>query len=235
MIVLPPKKNDVRFPSVELATRDGLLAVGGDLSAERLLEAYRHGIFPWYNQGQPILWWSPDPRAVLFPKRINVSHSLRKTARSGKFHVTFDQCFVEVMRACAAPRRKQPTGGTWITPAMLDAYAELHRRGYAHSVETWQQGQLAGGLYGVALGGAFCGESMFSRASDASKLALLFLARQLQRWDYAFIDCQLPSDHLASMGAEPISRRDYLALLRTALARPAHPLPWHFDTDVAIG
>lgn len=235
MIVLPPRTRDFRFPSVELASRDGLLAVGGDLSVERLLEAYRHGIFPWYNEGQPILWWSPDPRAVLFPDRIKVARSLRKTARSGKFEVTFDQRFVDVMRACAGPRAKQPTDGTWIIPAMLDAYGELHQRGFAHSVETWENGRLVGGLYGVALGGAFFGESMFSHAADASKVALVSIARQLERWGYTLIDCQLPSAHLARLGAESIPRSDYLRLLDTALGRPAHPSPWHFDTDLSFG
>src|ERR1051325_2254208 len=161
---------DIRFPPVELASREGLLAVGGDLSIPRLLEAYRRGIFRWYNEGQPILWWSPDPRTVLLPDRLRISRSLRKSARPEKFRVTFDCCFADVMRACAGPRAKQPDGGTWITDAMLDAYVELHHGGYAHSVETWRNGELVGGLYGVALGGAFFGESMFSHTTDASKV-----------------------------------------------------------------
>ncbi len=235
MHLLNPGVKDIRFPPVELASREGLLAVGGDLSVARLLEAYRHGIFPWYNDGQPILWWSPDPRTVLLPDRLKVSRSLRKNARSGKFCVTFDRCVAEVMRACAGPRRKQPNGGTWISSAMIDAYVELHRGGHAHSVETWQNDRLVGGLYGVALGGAFFGESMFSHVPDASKVALLYAARQLERWSYAFIDCQLPSAHLERMGAQSIPRKVYLALLRAALERHGHPPPWHFDSDLAIG
>lgn len=235
MFLLSPHAKDFRFPPVELASRDGLLAVGGDLSVERLLEAYRNGIFPWYNEGQPILWWSPDPRAVLLPDRVKISRSLRKTLRCGKFRVTFDAAFADVMRACAAPRRKQPNGGTWITPDMLNAYVELHRRGYAHSVETWEANQLVGGLYGVALGGAFFGESMFSGVTDASKIALVYTARQLAAWGYTLIDCQLPTEHLMSLGAMSESRRDYLARLQTALDRPGRAAPWHFDTNLSIG
>lgn len=235
MYVLKPGTKNFRFPPVELASREGLLAVGGDLSSGRLLEAYRSGIFPWYNEGQPILWWSPDPRAVLLPGEIKVSRSLRKVARSGKFSVTFDQCFLDVMRACAGPRRQYPEGGTWITPAMLAAYTELHRQGYAHSVETWEGDRLAGGLYGVALGGVFFGESMFSHATDASKVALLCMARQLQEWGYSLIDCQLPTPHLESLGAKSISRKTYLTLLHDALTQPGHEPPWRFDTGLAIG
>lgn len=235
MFVLNPASRDIRFPPVELASRDGLLAVGGDLSVERLIEAYKNGIFPWYNEGQPILWWSPDPRAVLFPAELRVSRSLRKTARSGKFRVTLDRCFADVMRACAGPRRQQPDGGTWITPAMLAAYCELAERGYAHSVETWEGDRLVGGLYGVALGSAFFGESMFSRVSDASKVALLYAVRQLERWGYTIIDCQLPSPHLQRLGSRSIPRARYLALLKNALVQSGHPAPWHFDSDLVIG
>lgn len=235
MFVLNSASRDVRFPPVELASRDGLLAVGGDLSVERLLEAYRNGIFPWYNEGQPILWWSPDPRAVLFPAELRVSRSLRKTARSGKFRVTFDQRFADVMRACAGPRPQQPDGGTWITPAMLAAYCDLAARGYAHSVETWEGDRLVGGLYGVALGAAFFGESMFSRVSDASKVALLYVMRQLERWGYTLIDCQLPSPHLQRLGSRSIPRSRYIALLKSALVHPGHAAPWHFDSDLVIG
>lgn len=235
MFVLNPTSRDIRFPPVELASRDGLLAVGGDLSVERLIEAYKNGIFPWYNEGQPILWWSPDPRAVLFPAELRVSRSLRKTARSGRFRVTFDHCFIDVMRACAGPRRQQPDGGTWITPAMLAAYVELAARGYAHSVETWEDGRLVGGLYGVALGGIFFGESMFSRASDASKVALLYAVRQLEHWGYTLIDCQLPSPHLQRLGARSVPRTRYLAMLKDALVHPERTGPWHFDSDLVIG
>jgi leucyl/phenylalanyl-tRNA---protein transferase len=234
MFVLNPKANDVRFPPVELASREGLLAVGGDLQPQRLIEAYRRGIFPWYNEGQPILWWSPDPRAVLLPTQVKVSRSLRKTLRSEKFRVTFDTNFRTVVQACAGPRPRYPQGGTWITPAMLDAYVELQRLGHAHSVETWDGERLVGGLYGVALGGAYFGESMFSHATDASKVALVHLARQLARWGYCLIDCQLPSAHLERLGAQSVRRRDYLALLDEALRLPAHAAPWHFDADLRI-
>jgi leucyl/phenylalanyl-tRNA---protein transferase len=226
---------DIRFPPVELASREGLLAVGGDLSVPRLLEAYRRGIFPWYNEGQPILWWSPDPRTVLLPEHLKLSRSLRKSARPENFRVSFDRCFADVMRACAGPRRGQANAGTWITAAMLDAYIELHRQGYAHSVETWRDEKLVGGLYGVALGGAFFGESMFSHATDASKVALVYATRQLQRWDFSLIDCQLPSEHLYRMGAQSISRKAYLGLLEAALAHPQRPPSWHFDSDLIIG
>lgn len=234
MFVLNPHSPDVRFPPVELASPEGLLAVGGDLRAERLLEAYRRGIFPWYNEGQPILWWSPDPRAVLFPAKLNISRSLKKTLRAGKFAVTLDQGFTKVITACAAPRRKNPGGGTWITPEMLEAYEHLHAQGYAHSVETWREGELVGGLYGVALGGIFFGESMFSHATDASKVAFAHVVRQLQRWEFALIDCQMPSTHLESLGAQSIRRRDYLAFLAGALQLPPHPGLWRFDSDLAI-
>jgi len=234
MFVLNPQSPDMRFPPVELASPEGLLAVGGDLRAERLLEAYRRGIFPWYNDGQPILWWSPDPRAVLFPAKLKVARSLRKTLRAGKFAVTFDSHFADVIRACAEPRRKNPSGGTWITPEMLDAYERLHAQGYAHSVEAWREGRLVGGLYGVALGGIFFGESMFSRATDASKVAFVHAVRQLQRWQFSIIDCQMPSAHLESLGSEAIRRRDYLAFLAAALQLPARPGVWRFDSDLTI-
>lgn len=234
MFVLSRDSDDWRFPPVELASAEGLLAVGGDLRPDRLLAAYRGGIFPWYNEGQPILWWSPDPRAVLAPENVKISRSLRKSLRTSTFEVTLDAAFRDVMRACAAPRVNSATGGTWITPAMLDAYCALHERGYAHSVESWHKGQLAGGLYGVALGAIFFGESMFSRRMDASKVALVRLARQLQKWGYRVIDCQLPSAHLESLGAQLIPRRHYLALLEEALHLPGHAAPWRFDSDQPI-
>jgi leucyl/phenylalanyl-tRNA---protein transferase len=174
----------LHFPPVDQATPEGLLAVGGDLRPERLIEAYRHGIFPWSNEDQPILWWSPDPRAVLFPSRLHVPRSLEKTLRRGTFTFTLDTCFRDVMIGCAGPRVQYPEGGTWITPAMIEAYTELHQLGYAHSIETWQDGRLVGGLYGVALGAAFFAESMFMRVPDASKAALVRLVRQLQAWDF---------------------------------------------------
>jgi leucyl/phenylalanyl-tRNA--protein transferase len=230
MIILRPDRKDLRFPPVNRASPEGLLAVGGDLSSERLLEAYRRGIFPWYNAGQPILWWSPDPRAVLFPERLHISHSLRKTLRRGLFRVTFDRAFREVMLACAAPRAQDPGGGTWITDEMVEAYCRLHRLGYAHSVEIRIGEELVGGLYGVALGGAFFGESMFSRETDASKVALVTLARTLQARGFRLIDCQLPTAHLESLGAEALPRRAFLSELGVALRRPDMPGSWSIET-----
>lgn len=225
MIILRPD-NRLRFPPVEYATTEGLLAVGGDLSSERLLEAYRHGIFPWYSAGQPILWWSPDPRAVLYPERLKIRRSLKQTIRRGHFCVRFDTAFRDVMLACAAPRDQYPGGGTWITDEMIEAYCHLHELGFAHSVETWHDERLVGGLYGVALGGVFFGESMFSRATDASKVALVALAERLRTWGFALIDCQVPSAHLASLGAEEILRARFLAELAQGLTRPGRPGRW---------
>ena len=229
MFRLNQRVDDVRFPPVELATPEGLLAVGGDLRVERLLEAYRHGIFPWYNDDQPILWWSPDPRAVLFPDKLHVSRSLDRTIRRGRFRVTLDTCFRDVMTHCAGPRPQYPEGGTWITSAMLEAYSALHELGYAHSVETWKEGQLVGGLYGVALGGIFFGESMFTHVPDASKVALVSLVRQLQAWKFRIFDCQQPSRHVKTLGAEDIPRREFLNHLADALRRPDRRGRWKFD------
>ena len=226
--------SDLRFPPVDLSSPEGLLAMGGDLRAERLLEAYRHGIFPWYSEGQPILWWSPDPRAVLLPDKLKVSRSLRKTIRRGDFQVLFDTSFTEVVRRCAGPRPQYPQGGTWITPEMLYAYATLHAMGYAHSVESWRDGELVGGLYGVALGGVFFGESMFSQATDASKVAFACLVRQLQAWGFRLIDCQLPSPHLSSLGAEEIRRHKFLDLLAEALRLPQRQGRWQFDAGFSV-
>jgi leucyl/phenylalanyl-tRNA--protein transferase len=234
MFVLKSNTADLRFPPVELASPEGLLAVGGDLRAERLLEAYRHGIFPWYNPGQPILWWSPDPRAVLFPSKLKVARSLRKTLRRKKFDVTLDTAFRDVMRQCALPRPGNPAGGTWIMPEMIEAYGVLHDRGLAHSVESWREGKLVGGLYGVAMGKAFFGESMFSNETDASKVAFVHLVRQLERWGYAFIDCQISSAHLFSLGAEEIRRQDFMARLELALKQPDRPGCWRFDPDLTV-
>lgn len=234
MFVLKPGSADLRFPPVELASPEGLLAVGGDLRAERLLEAYRHGIFPWYNPGQPILWWSPDPRAVLFPAKLRVSRSLDRTLRRKKFEVTLDTAFREVMEQCAAPRHHRAGPGTWITPEMIEAYCVLHERGLAHSAESWLDGKLVGGLYGVALGAAFFGESMFARETDASKVAFVQLVRQLAAWGFDFIDCQLPSAHLSSLGAEEIRRREFLERLEPALQQRGRPGHWRFEADPAI-
>ncbi len=201
------------FPDVEQAETEpnGLLAIGGDLSSTRLISAYRRGIFPWYSQGQPILWWSPDPRTVLFPDELKVSRSLRKTLRKGRFTVTMDHAFGQVVRECAAPRAHET--GTWLVPEMQMAYLDLHRSGIAHSVETWRDDALVGGLYGIALGQVFYGESMFSRESDASKVALVYLTHCLIAWGYRLIDCQVYSDHLISLGAREIPRREFVALL----------------------
>jgi leucyl/phenylalanyl-tRNA--protein transferase len=229
MFKLNPRTDDLRFPPVEYASPEGLLAVGGDLRPERLLEAYRHGIFPWYNDDQPILWWSPDPRAVLFPDKLHVSRSLQRTIRQGLFTVTLDTCFLEVMTQCAGPRPQYPEGGTWITPAMIEAYTRLHELGYAHSIETWQEGRLVGGVYGVALGGAFFAESMFTLVDDASKVALVCLVRQLQAWGFRIIDCQQSSPHVMRFGAEEIPRRSYLDYLAAALTLPERRGRWQFD------
>lgn len=214
MIHLPWLRPDhLDFPPPELALDEpnGLLAAGGDLSPERLLKAYGLGIFPWYEEGQPILWWSPHPRTLLFPADIHISRSLRKTLRRGAMTVTFDTCFEEVMRGCAAPRRD--SHGTWITEDMVEAYCRLHHLGHAHSVEVWQDDNLVGGLYGVALGSAFFGESMFSRVTDASKVAMVHLAGQLSLWGFGFIDCQVETSHLLSLGAVSVPRPTFQRLL----------------------
>jgi leucyl/phenylalanyl-tRNA--protein transferase len=217
------------FPPVETALRDpnGLLAMGGDLSVERLLDAYRHGIFPWFNPGEPILWWSPDPRMVLVPGEVRVTRSLAKRIRNGGFELRVDTAFADVMRACAEPR--EGAGGTWISSAMITAYTRLFDAGYAHSVETWHEDKLVGGLYGVAIGRMFYGESMFSREPDASKAALVWLAKQLQRWEFELIDCQMETSHLASLGARPLPRAAFTARLAELVNLPHRPGPWHFD------
>jgi leucyl/phenylalanyl-tRNA--protein transferase len=217
---LPP------FPPVELALTqpNGLLATGGDLSPERLLEAYRHGIFPWFNEDDPILWWSPNPRMVLFPSEFKISHSLRKVLRNGAFEMRWDTNFEQVMRSCAAPRKGQ--AGTWILEEMIAAYCELHRLGYAHSVETWMDGELVGGLYGMAIGKMFYGESMFSRRTNASKIALAHLCKQLEFWDFGMIDCQMNTPHLASLGAHEIPREEFILRLQELIQYPGISSPW---------
>lgn len=216
------------FPPVERALTEpnGLLAAGGDLSPERLLAAYRRGIFPWFNAGEPILWWSPDPRMVLFPEEFEPSRSLRRRLRRGDYEIRVDTAFTEVMQACAAPRPGQR--GTWITPPMMAAYTRLHRLGHAHSVETWIEGRLVGGLYGVAIGRVFFGESMFARVSDASKIAFAHLVAQLRAWGYGLIDCQMSTRHLASLGAREIPRSAFNALLAALTPLPGEPAPWRF-------
>ena len=219
------------FPPVETALRDpnGLLAMGGDLSMPRLLDAYRHGIFPWFNPGEPILWWSPDPRMVLVPDELRVTRSLAKRIRNGGFEVRVDTAFVEVMQACAAPREE--AAGTWISPQMVAAYSRLHQAGYAHSVETWHDGVMVGGLYGVAVGRMFYGESMFSRMPDASKVALVRLAQQLHQWGFGLIDCQMETAHLASLGARTLPRVDFTAQLAEWVNLPPQPGPWMFTLN----
>jgi leucyl/phenylalanyl-tRNA--protein transferase len=212
------------FPPLDQALDEpaGLLAAGGDLSPARLLAAYQRGIFPWYSPGQPVLWWSPDPRAVLFPEEFKCSRSLGKAIRNGGFEVVIDRDFGAIMDACAAPRPHAP--GTWITSEMRSAYLRLHRLGQAHSFETWRDGQLAGGLYGVRLGEVFFGESMFSRERDASKVALAHLVKVCLRNSIAVIDCQLPSPHLESLGSRTIPRLQFQALLREHISLEPAPL-----------
>jgi len=226
---IEPGDPDLTFPDVNLALRepDGLLAVGGDLTPARILSAYRRGIFPWYSDNQPILWWSPDPRTVLFPARLKLSHSLRKTLRKPRFQVTMDQAFCEVIAACAAPR--PGSSGTWITRAMADAYRQLHALGSAHSVECWLDDRLAGGLYGVAIGRVFFGESMFSKETDASKVAFAWLVRHLGKRGFGLIDCQVYSAHLASLGAEEMARADFVKYLDTLCEAGDAPGHWSFD------
>ncbi|ETN94590.1 leucyl/phenylalanyl-tRNA--protein transferase [Zhouia amylolytica] len=202
----------IEFPALELASSDGLLAVGGDLSPERLIYAYQHGIFPWFDEGSMILWWSPDPRMVLYPDRLRLSKSMRQILRSGKFRVTYNQNFEEVVRNCSTIKRKGEDG-TWITNEMITAYKKLHDLGYAKSVEVWNGNHLVGGLYGVDLGHVFCGESMFSKESNASKVAFISLVKDLMHKNYQLIDCQVYTDHLASLGAEEIPRDEFLKVL----------------------
>lgn len=220
-----------QFPNVESALDEpnGLLALGGDLSEERLLAAYRRGIFPWYSEGEPILWWSPDPRAVLFPSQINISRSLRKTLKRKLFDVTLDRAFPEVMSGCASPR--DGARGTWITPDLFHAFCDLHAHGYAHSVECWQGKRLVGGLYGLAIGKVFFGESMFSLVTDASKVALVHLVWQLQRWGFGVIDCQVGSAHLASLGAVEIPRHEFVHMLSNWCAAPSRTGRWRFENS----
>lgn len=221
-----------RFPHVESALDEpnGLLAVGGALSVRRLMEAYASGIFPWFSEGDPVLWWCPDPRMVLPTEAIHVSRSLARRLRRGDYEVSFDRAFADVLRACAAPRRQDR--GTWLVPAMRRAYERLHEAGVAHSIEIWIDGGLAGGLYGVALGRMFFGESMFTRRTDASKMAIALLGAQLSRWQFPWIDCQMRSAHLVSLGAFEVPRRDFVPAVRELVALPPAPRPWRVDADL---
>lgn len=225
------------FPDVTLAALEppGLLAVGGDLSTERLLSAYASGVFPWFTRNSPILWWSPDPRMVVRPGQVHVSASMRKLIRQQKFNnsplkVTMDTAFADVIRLCAALREKHD--GTWITAEMQSAYMALFEQGHAHSLEVRQDDRLLGGLYGVSLGGMFFGESMFGLVPNVSKLAFIALGLQLQRWGYHLIDCQLPTDHLASLGAAPIPRARFIEELSAGCAIAGRSGRWHFEEDV---
>ncbi|MFT4564042.1 MAG: leucyl/phenylalanyl-tRNA--protein transferase [Gammaproteobacteria bacterium] len=215
-----------QFPATEHALEEpnGLLAAGGDLSVGRILEAYKQGIFPWFSDGQPILWWAPDPRSILHPDGLKVSRSLRKTLKREPFVVTFDEAFGEVIRGCAAPRRD--AAGTWVTQSMIDAYEALHRHGHAHSIECWLAEELVGGLYGLAIGKVFFGESMFSRVTDSSKVAMVNLVARLNEWGYQLIDCQVHNPHLVSLGAKTISRSEFDRMLAEHCAAEPSALAW---------
>jgi leucyl/phenylalanyl-tRNA--protein transferase len=203
----------ISFPPVTLASPEGVVAIGGDLSVERLLLAYKSGIFPWYNEGEPIIWYSPNQRMVLFPKKLKVSKSMRQLIRKGAFKVTYNTCFNEVIANCKTINRKDQEGGTWITTEMQQAYTKLHELGLAKSVEVWLDEKLVGGLYGIDLGSVFCGESMFSKVSNASKIAFIYLVEKLKTENYKILDCQVYNNHLASLGAEEISRTEFISYL----------------------
>ncbi|MFT4623280.1 MAG: leucyl/phenylalanyl-tRNA--protein transferase [Myxococcota bacterium] len=220
------------FPPPERAEPSGLLAVGGDLRPERVLSAYNEGIFPWFSEGQPLLWWSPDPRAVIEVSELRVQRSLRKRIRQTPYRITLDTAFDDVIAACAtAPRPDQD--GTWITAEMVEAYRALHAAGHAHSAEAWLGDELVGGLYGLAIGTVFCGESMFARASDASKIAFVHLVRQIQLWGFTLVDCQMQTQHLARFGATDMARDRFLYTLRSDRDRTLRAGPWSFDPDFA--
>jgi leucyl/phenylalanyl-tRNA--protein transferase len=230
--MIPWLTSDLSFPPHELALIEpnGLLALGGDLSCKRLIQAYSKGIFPWFNEDEPILWWSPDPRTVLFPAELKISRSLRKALQKHDYQISVDCSFDQVIAACAMPRRNQ--SGTWINSGMIKAYRELHRMGHAHSVETWMDGKLAGGLYGVALGRVFFGESMFSRTTNASKIALVHLVKQLARWRFGIIDCQMKTAHLASLGAREIPRTQFTRTVEELIHYGGIEGTWRLDNDL---
>ena len=224
---------DLAFPSPHLASKEGLLAVGGDLSCSRLLLAYSLGIFPWYSDGEPILWWSPDPRLVLYPDELKITRSLNKVIKKGAFTLTIDRAFDRVISECArVPREKQR--GTWIVAEMVEAYCRLHASGFAHSVEAWADNRLAGGLYGVSLGRCFFGESMFTLVSNASKVALVALVQYLQSLNFTLIDCQISTDHLIRFGAREISRTRYLRELEEGLKAPTLRGKWVLDSSAPV-
>jgi leucyl/phenylalanyl-tRNA--protein transferase len=223
------------FPPVDtaLVEPNGLLAAGGGLGVARLLQAYARGIFPWFGEGDPVLWWAPDPRLVLPTDAVHISHTLRRRLRRADYEATFDRAFPDVLRACAGPRRGED--GTWLVPAMRRAYLRLFAAGAAHSIEIWMDGELAGGLYGVALGRMFFGESMFSARTDGSKIALVILAAQLARWGFPMIDCQLRTAHLVTMGATEIERRTFVRQVEQLVRQPPAPAPWRLDPDIIAG
>ena len=233
--MIPWLETDDPFPPVNEALDDpnGLLAAGADLSPDRLLDAYRLGIFPWFGDEDPLLWWSPNPRMVLMVDELHVSRSLRRIIKSRRYDVTLDAAFRDVVIGCADLRARQE--GTWITSEMLEAYTRLASLGFAHSVEAWVGDELAGGLYGVAIGRMFYGESMFSRRSDASKVALAHLVRQLERWGFEMVDCQMSTSHLASLGAREIPRAEFLDRLRRLAGKPSIPAPWVLEADLYNG
>ncbi len=218
--------DEMQFPSPHLANDEGILAIGGDLNPERLLLAYRSGIFPWYSENEPIIWWSPDPRFVLYPEDLKVSKSMRQVLRQKKFEIRFDTAFDQVILECSRPRKGEEVAGTWITPEMMRAYRALHRMGVAHSVEAWKDDELVGGLYGVALGRIFFGESMFTHQSNASKAAFITLVQKLVEQGFELIDSQVYTRHLESLGAVNISREAYLKELRAALLYPTITGNW---------
>jgi len=222
----------IYFPPPELAREDGLLAIGGDLSPQRLLLAYQMGIFPWYSAGDPILWWAPTPRLVLIPQEFHCSRSLRRQLRQGFFSFSMDAAFPQVIAACAAARSAQQHG-TWINQNMIEAYCQLHDLGYAHSVECWHDGALAGGLYGVSLGGMFFGESMFSRLPNSSKAALAILCQQLVDWRFDGIDCQMKTEHLTSLGARDISGPNFFSLLQKSILRSDRQGKWQLSSSLS--
>ena len=219
-------KDNIDFPSPGLANPDGILALGGDLSVERLLHAYNNGIFPWFNHDDPIIWWSPDPRFVLYPAELKVSKSMRPYFNQRKFRITADQHFATVVTNCQQVKRNRQSGGTWITNSMLEAYTDLHHAGYAHSIEVWQEEKLVGGLYGVSIGKVFFGESMFSTVPNASKFALISMAKKLKKLDFDLIDCQQKTAHLGSLGARSIPRKDFLEHLTKNQTKPTIRENW---------
>lgn len=224
--LIPRLGYDYIFPDPHYAMKEGLLAYGGDLNPDRILMAYRQGIFPWYNENDPILWWSPDPRLLLYPHQFKLKKSLRKRLRKNIFTIQLDRCFVDVMRQCATiPRPGQ--AGSWILPEVIESYDLLYQRGFAHSIEIMMEGELVGGLYGISIGGAFFGESMFAKLPDASKAALAYLVELAKLWGMDYIDCQIPTPHLMTMGAQKVSRDDFLRQLKRSNQQSTKLGQWH--------